>query len=1266
MACPRAHRGRLFLLLPVLALLFGALPFVASPAQAQTTVWYATLTVKNLLVMGTPVSVGHGCWGGGGLSTHCGNTAVLTDDDFSHDGTDYTVVSVVSNAGSLEIALEEAIPQSLRTTAKLYVGSSAYTLTSAVASNSDKNLTWTDSSIPKLTLDAQVSLSLVVPASIPLVSLSASPNPVPEGSGVTVAASLSTPLSENVTIPLTFTDGSTVERDHGAAPHSAEPEDYGTLPSITIYSGSTIGRGRISTNQDHDKDDETFTVGLGSLPASVAAGRPGSVRVTITDDDNRDPGTPTGLRLTAKVCPPPGDFQQGGCGDLGSRLLKEGGSVEIGAQLDDAAPEEGVRVSVTFTGTATQGGDYDAYQDYIHIGAGRTSGSTVLIDFHDDGVADDGETVLVRAVGDDPVLTAELRLTVADGDGGTKPNLPTVSLSASPNPVDEGWGVTVTATLSSGAASRLAIPLKLSNGTAEDGDYDDELPSIPFNIGERSGTVRISTNKDEDVEDETFTVALGDLPRSVTAGSRSSVAVTIRDDGPTPTTVSLSASPSLVREGEAVTVTARLSSALSSSVRIPLLLTRETAEVGDYGSLSSITINSGETSGTGTISTNEDDDTEDETFTVALGSSLPSEVTAASRSPVTVTIWDPTQTTPTVLLSASPNPVVEGEAVTVSARLSSALSSSVRIPLLLTRETAEVGDYGSLSSITINSGETSGTGTLSTNEDADRLDETFTVALGSLPASVREGSSSSVEVTISDSDKPTVSLSASPNPVDEGEAVTVTVRLSSALSSDVTIPLTLTDGSADDGDYGSLSSIMILSGSTSGSGRIWTSDDADTDDEAFTVTLGSLPTSVTAGSPSSVAVTIQDSAAGAQRKPEPQVLACTAETGPLCGIGLSAGSEAVALSPAFAPGTLSYRAEVPAGSARVSLTPHWGGEPSVFAGARAPGAGGASYTRPTRVRAVGHGGGAQPRAGRRGHRAVCHGDRFGRDDDLRDRDGRGASGAVLGREPERADGEPGGERGGDVLFALDRDVRGGHPLVRRLGRERRHAPEADADGERVERDGESGQGGRPAGGVQRHGEPGDFARRGLERRRGRGHRAGRDAEHLHGDGDAGRVLRRHAERADGERGGERGGDVLFAVDRDLRGGDHLVRGLGDARRHAREADPDEGARRRLDQGGDDGQSGRGRERHGERRHRALGGLERHRGRGHGGGRDAEDVHGDGGPGGGGAADGLVRGRAFGARRQQSARAAGALQRGAGARTGSGRRRSPWTAGARGG
>ena len=216
-----------------------------------------------------------------------------------------------------------------------------------------------------------------------------------------------------------------------------------------------------------------------------------------------------------------------------------------------------------------------------------------------------------------------------------------------------------------------------------------------------------------------------------------------------------------------------------------------------------------------------------------------------------------------VSLSASPNPVVEGASVTVTATLS-APGPAATIPVTVSTSggsnTAEQGDVGTLAGITVAEGATTATAMITTNHDTDTLDETFTVALNTsaLPNTHLAGSPSSVQVTIDDDDMPTVSLSVNLSRPTEGESVTVTATLSSPISGAVTIPITLTDVTAESTDHGSLSSISIAAGQTTGTGTITTIHDAGHMDETFTVSLGTLPSEVRQGSPSSVTVTIRD------------------------------------------------------------------------------------------------------------------------------------------------------------------------------------------------------------------------------------------------------------------------------------------------------------------------------------------------------------------------------------------------------------------------
>ena len=259
--------------------------------------------------------------------------------------------------------------------------------------------------------------------------------------------------------------------------------------------------------------------------------------------------------------------------------------------------------------------------------------------------------------------------------------------------------------------------------------------------------------------------------------------------------VTLAASPNPVPEGSDVTVTATLSAALGADVTIPLTLTPGTAEAGDYGALASIAITAGSTTGTGTVTTVRDTDSDDETFTVELGTSLPSSVEAGTPSSVEVRIAD----VPAVSLEASPVEVEEGGSVTVTARLSRAIGRAVTIPVTTTRGTSESGDHGTLSGIRIASGATSGEGTISTREDDDLDDETFTVAVrgDALPSPLVAGTPSSVEVMIVDIDTLSVTLRSSTLRPPEGSTARLTATLSHpAPEGGVTLEFTA-DGAGD-------------------------------------------------------------------------------------------------------------------------------------------------------------------------------------------------------------------------------------------------------------------------------------------------------------------------------------------------------------------------------------------------------------------------------------------------------------------------------------
>ena len=113
----------------------------------------------------------------------------------------------------------------------------------------------------------------------PKVTLAASPNPVTEGSVVTITATLSEDPPSDVTIPLEIPD-----------PVDGEYTSPGTH-SITIAGTGSVTTGTvdIQTNEDSDQVDETFTVELdtgdSNWPSGWSAGDPSSVDITIDDND---------------------------------------------------------------------------------------------------------------------------------------------------------------------------------------------------------------------------------------------------------------------------------------------------------------------------------------------------------------------------------------------------------------------------------------------------------------------------------------------------------------------------------------------------------------------------------------------------------------------------------------------------------------------------------------------------------------------------------------------------------------------------------------------------------------------------------------------------------------------------------------------------------------------------------------------------------------------------------------------------------------------
>ena len=689
----------------------------------------------------------------------------------------------------------------------------------------------------------------------PEVSFSSSSYSVNEGSTRTVTVRLSPAAGVSVTIPVTVTRG------------SAESGDY-TVSGLTngnlIFSSTATSRTfTIEAEEDTDCDDETVNLGFGTLPSTVTRGSPSTSTLTIDDDEQ-----PSDCTTKPEV-----SFSSS------SYSVNEGSTRTVTVRLSPAAGVS-VTIPVTVTRGSAESGDYtvSGLTNGNLIFSSTATSRTFTIEAEEDTDCDD-ETVNLGFGTLPSTVTrgspSTSTLTIDDdeqpSDCTTKPE---VSFSSSSYSVNEGSTRTVTVRLSPAAGVSVTIPVTVTRGSAESGDYTVSgltNGNLIFSSTATSRTFTIEAEEDTDCNDETVNLGFGTLPSTVTRGSPSTSTLTIDDDEICPPSVRFVSSTYSVGEGSRRSITVRFSHAAGMSVTIPVTVTRGSAESGDYTvsglTNGNLTFSSTATSRTFTIEANQDLDCNDETVHLGFGT-LPSTVTVGSPSTSTLTIDDDEICPPSVRFVSSTYSVGEGSRRSITVRFSHAAGMSVTIPVTVTRGSAESGDYTvsglTNGNLTFSSTATSRTFTIEANQDLDCNDETVHLGFGTLPSTVTVGSPSTSTLTIDDDEicPPEVRFSSSRFSVNEGSTRTVTVRLGHAAGQSVTIPVTVTRGSAESGDYTvsglTNGNLTFSSTATSRTFTIEAEEDEDCDDETVHLGFGTLPSTVTVGSPSTLTLTIND------------------------------------------------------------------------------------------------------------------------------------------------------------------------------------------------------------------------------------------------------------------------------------------------------------------------------------------------------------------------------------------------------------------------
>ena len=438
-------------------------------------------------------------------------------------------------------------------------------------------------------------------------------------------------------------------------------------------------------------------------------------------------------------------------------------------------------------------------------------------------------------------------VSVVAGDAVTEGGDAVFTVTASPKPpkpLDVTLGIAQTgafvAAADLGADKTLTIPVS--------GSADYTVTTLDDNIDEADGAV-------------TATLAAGKgYSVSADAGSAS---VAVADDELS--TVRLSA-PASVGEGGTVAVTATLSLAQAADVEIPITAGEgqdDTAEDVDFSAPASITVKKDATTGSADIATAKDADKDDDTFTVALGATLPAGIGAGDPGEVEISITDDGKGA-TVSLSAAATTVKDSDDAEIEAVLSHVFDNDISVPIGVAgsgAKPAETDEWDAPGEIAIDAGATEGVVRIDLIRDVDGDDETFAVSLGSpLPAGLSPGAAASVEITIDDDGKGhDISFSASPDPVEEGKSATITATANGYFDADTAIPLVFKGHGArkaEAGDWDAPSKVTIKKGAASGTVTLDALGDVDEDDETVRVSLGTpLPAGVVGGNTFDLAIT---------------------------------------------------------------------------------------------------------------------------------------------------------------------------------------------------------------------------------------------------------------------------------------------------------------------------------------------------------------------------------------------------------------------------
>ena len=220
----------------------------------------------------------------------------------------------------------------------------------------------------------------------------------------------------------------------------------------------------------------------------------------------------------------------------------------------------------------------------------------------------------------------------------------------------------------------------------------------------------------------------------------------------------------------------------------------------------------------------------------------------------------------TVSYGASSYTVAEGASVTVTVTLSADPERTVEVPTTtVDLDGARSADLSGVpEKVPFASRETEKTFDFAATQDEEDDDgERASLTFGTLPDGVTAGTPTETTITITDDDVPavTVSFEKSAFTVAEGNSVAIKATPNADPERTVTIPLTKTgQGGATTADYSGLPQNVVFNSGDTENTLSFTAvnDTSDDGSESVKLTLGVLPTGVSAGTTTETTVSITD------------------------------------------------------------------------------------------------------------------------------------------------------------------------------------------------------------------------------------------------------------------------------------------------------------------------------------------------------------------------------------------------------------------------